>query len=305
MGTYTISHNYQDGTLLYGTTRDDTRKGTPLRDLLTLHGWRWFPSAAAWGKRNSRNKPANQFAINEMRAGLEQLGHTVTVDINNTVRDTADIEAEREARAEARAEHYQARAQRRAAQSAANYQAWRDHTDNIPLGQPLLAGHHSYNSDKRRRERAAAKIDKSIELAEQARYWQQRAETAANETARRNHPVTVANRIHKLEAELRSRHINDEWRAKKEVDLAYWREVRAKQIADGLVQDLGPHNVKASDYVKDRRGWYEVVKVNKVSVTVNFMRGAAGQWLTNKLPYRELVAVKSPDDNNPIPQPPA
>lgn len=296
MSAYTITHTYEDGTLLDGTTREDTRKGTELRDLLTLHGWRWFPSAAAWGKRNSRNKPANEFAINDMRAGLERLGHTVTVDIDNTVRDTADIEAERDARAEARAERYETRAEKCAAESDARYGKFRDATDAIPFGQPLLTDHYSYARDKRHRERAWANLDKSVQLARKSEYYAERAEAAANETARRNHPVTVANRIHKLEAELRSRHINDAWRAKNEVDLAYWREVRAKQIADGLVQDLGPHNVKAGDYVKDRRRWYEVVKVNKVSVTVNFMTGAQGQWLTHKMPFRELLDVKPAGD---------
>src|SRR5690606_9505050 len=233
MGTYTITHTYEDGTLLDGTTRDDTRKGTPLRDLLDREGWRWFPTAKAWGLRYSRHRPPNKPAINRMHKGLEELGHTVELDIDTTPGDPAKAEAQRSQRAAERAEHYQARAQRRAAQSAANYQAWRDHTDDIPLGQPLLAGHHSYNSDKRRRERAAAKLDKSIELAEQASYWQQRAKAAEANDTRHTSPTTVANRINDLEAKLRRHSLNPDHRAQYEVDLAYWREVRAKQIAAG------------------------------------------------------------------------
>src|SRR5690606_39897020 len=193
MGTYTITHTYEDGTLLDGTTRDDTRKGTPLRDLLDREGWRWFPTAEAWGLRYSRHRPPNKPAINRMHKGLEELGHTVELDIDTTPGDPAKAEAQRSQRAAERAEHYQARAQRRAAQSAANYQAWRDHTDDIPLGQPLLAGHHSYNSDKRRRERAAAKIDKSIELADQAPTGQHAAKPPQPKTARTPAPPPAAN----------------------------------------------------------------------------------------------------------------
>ena len=53
----------------------------------------------------------------------------------------------------------------------------------IPLGQPILVGHHSEGRDRRYRERIGNKIRKGIELSDYADDLDRRAEAAAANTA--------------------------------------------------------------------------------------------------------------------------
>lgn len=53
----------------------------------------------------------------------------------------------------------------------------------IPMGQPLLIDHYSYQSDKNYRDRAWNKMGKSVEAAQKADYYRRKAEAAENNTA--------------------------------------------------------------------------------------------------------------------------
>lgn len=68
---------------------------------------------------------------------------------------------------------YAENAQRR---SLELYNASHDAVSNIPMGQPILVGHHSERRHKRALERSDRNMHKSIEEGERARYWQHRAE---------------------------------------------------------------------------------------------------------------------------------
>src|SRR5690625_5884293 len=91
----TITHNRTDGTLLYGVTWSETRKGTQVRKVLDKHHWRWKRGHDAWGLLGSSNHRARRWRINPTVAGLRELGYTVTVEIDDTPRDPADVERER------------------------------------------------------------------------------------------------------------------------------------------------------------------------------------------------------------------
>jgi len=53
----------------------------------------------------------------------------------------------------------------------------------IPMGQPILVGHHSEKSDRAFRKRIMTLMDKSIEESAKARYWGEAASAAENNTA--------------------------------------------------------------------------------------------------------------------------
>lgn len=75
--------------------------------------------------------------------------------------------------------------------------------DNIPLGQPILVGHHS----ERHARRDAAKIEngmrRAVSMWKKSEYWKQRAASALRHAKYKELPAVRARRIKTLEAELR------------------------------------------------------------------------------------------------------
>jgi len=53
----------------------------------------------------------------------------------------------------------------------------------IPMGQPILVGHHSERSDRNYRDKIWAKIGQSVEAQNKADYYRERAESLLNNTA--------------------------------------------------------------------------------------------------------------------------
>ena len=91
--------------------------------------------------------------------------------------------------------------------------------DNIPLGQPILVGHHS----ERHARRDAAKIEngmrKAINLWETSKYWTDRAAGAIRHAKYKERPDVRARRIKKLEAEKRG---TERSKAKAQACLDLW-----------------------------------------------------------------------------------
>jgi phospholipid N-methyltransferase len=106
-------------------------------------------------------------------------------------------------RAEARAERFDDYSGKRAADSTRAFAAVKELADGIPLGQPILVGHHS----ERHARRDAAKIEngmrKAVKMWETAEYWQQRAQGALDNAAYKERPDVRARRIARIEADLR------------------------------------------------------------------------------------------------------
>ena len=108
-----------------------------------------------------------------------------------------------EERAAERAERFLNYKDKRAAEASAAVDAVKAISNNIPLGQPILIGHHS----QRKAEKAAQKIESGMKYAvnrwETSEYWGYRAKCviqSANYKARKD---VTARRIKKLESELR------------------------------------------------------------------------------------------------------
>ena len=78
-------------------------------------------------------------------------------------------------RAEDRAERFAEYEAKRASESGAALRHVQKITDGIPLGQPILIGHHSQRHAERDAKRIEAGMQRAVDLWETAEYWQRRA----------------------------------------------------------------------------------------------------------------------------------
>lgn len=81
---------------------------------------------------------------------------------------------------EARIRRYEELAAKNHALASVKHQESRDMLSAIPMGQPILIGHHSEKRDRNYRERAWNKIGQAIKLDEKAKYYEDKARAAAN-----------------------------------------------------------------------------------------------------------------------------
>lgn len=296
MSTLTIKHTDVEGTLLHGTSRGD-RSAEVVKGLR----WRWGRSIGCWYVPRSRDVPPKRALIAQTAAALEEAGFTVAVSIDAAVAEQDEAEQRRGERADARAERLQERAERHGAAAQQRWNASRELADRIPFGQPILVGHHSQRRAERDAERIRGHMDASVELQRKADRAAAAAAAAAADTGARHNPVTVANRIERLGAQLRA----DERELDKlvpagltvstyeetlrdrlehtQAELEHWQGVRSQQIADGIATNYSRTNVAAGDLVKIRGRWYRVARANVKTVAVE-----TGYSWTNKGPWHEV-----------------
>lgn len=272
-----IEHSSADGTTIEGTTRGD---GTG--PVLKANGWRWSWRIEFWYLPNTRDRGPKRDVIERTADALRAAGHTVETDIDPTPRDTDAIEAAYATRASERAQRYADHAERHQVAS----EAARARADRLSArfagGQPILIGHHSQRSAERDQQRMHQQMHKAIDESDAARAAAARAKGAAAAVAHRQNPVTVANRIARLSAEIRKfdRSITAaekdgrdvprlrEERARRQTALDHWKDVRREQVNTGTVTPYGPHNVHKGDAVRIGHHWRRVARVNAKSVTV-------------------------------------
>ena len=298
LGTLTIHHDYESGTTVEGTTRN-----SPAHLALKAHrSWTWSRYAGAWLLRSSRHRQSKPYAIAEIERVLTDAGYTVDREIDDTMPSVEQQENDLTGRMDQRAD----RLSERAGTQQATADATREKADavfnSIPMGQPMLVGHHSYKADRNRRERAWDNLGKSITQGEYADELARRAETASHHMGARNNPVTVGNRIETMEADHRrlQRELDGEPGWVTEIDelgqpqhrwgicypseeradylrreittlteqIDYWKGVFAQLQTEGKASTLGPDTVAKGDWVLYSGTWMRVRRVNKKSVTV-------------------------------------
>lgn len=106
-------------------------------------------------------------------------------------------------RAEQRAERFEEYSEKRADDAERAKTAVEAITDNIPLGQPILVGHHSERHARRDAERIHNGMSRAIRLWETAEYWKRRAEGALRAAKYKERPDVRHRRIKGLEADKR------------------------------------------------------------------------------------------------------
>ena len=86
----------------------------------------------------------------------------------------------RKERQEARAERYRQYAENAEKRSAEAFNASNAAVADIPLGQPILVGHHSEKAHRRALDRSNSAMMKSVHESEKAAYYRQKAEAVEN-----------------------------------------------------------------------------------------------------------------------------
>lgn len=143
----------------------------------------------------------------------------------------------RRERLEARLEKRRAWAEGRKAKSERAFQAAHDAVKDIPLGQPILVGHHSERRHRRDIDRMASNMDKGVESAEMAKHHASKAsglEHTLDTSIFSDDPDAVEAleaRIAELEAQReRHRKVGAAWRKAKKPkagDAAAWAPIQA------------------------------------------------------------------------------
>lgn len=312
----TITHTHEAGTIIEGTAKGD---GTAA--ILKQHGWRWGRSISAWYVPNSRDRLPKDHVITRTAAALEAADYELELDIDRTTRSTADVEAAKAERQNDRVAALEAKADRR---STAADQAWAraDATAAAlpPGGEPIKIGHHSEQRHRNAIEKAHNAMGRAVAADAEADEAARRAKAATHTTAARYAPVTVANRIEKIGAELRRVErwiVSDVYnrekgyvpataeqqakraeRAAEQLEelrdqLAYWEGVRAEQIASGRATNYGPDTVRKGDLVQIRGNWWRVARANKKTVSVE----TPYSW-TDRSPWAEVQAHQPAEQND-------
>lgn len=88
-----------------------------------------------------------------------------------------------EERRQNRLQAYQNLAAKNDAKSDALYNQSEQMGAAIPMGQPILVGHHSEKGDRAYRERMSNKMGQSVEASKKAKYYEARAESLLSNTA--------------------------------------------------------------------------------------------------------------------------
>lgn len=86
----------------------------------------------------------------------------------------------RKEKQEARAERYREYAENAERRASAAFKASNDAVADIPLGQPILVGHHSEKAHRRALERSNGAMMRSVHESEKAAYFRQKAEAVEN-----------------------------------------------------------------------------------------------------------------------------
>jgi SAM-dependent methyltransferase len=130
-------------------------------------------------------------------------------------------------RAEERAERFEEYSEARAVDAKRAADAVRQLADGIPLGQPILVGHHSQRRAEKDAERIENGMRRAVRMWETSSYWTSRAAGALHHAKYKELPQVRARRIKGIESDRRKvlRNIEDAERA-----LSLWTR-------DGLTQE--------------------------------------------------------------------
>lgn len=287
MSAITLTHTPAEGTLADGTSRGDSAGA-----VLKAHRFRYSRNLGLWYLPHSRDKSANTALIEATAAALREAGYSVETTIDNdATRPFAEAEAERTERAEERAERFAGYADNADARSDARSRAGHQALDAIPMGQPILVGHHSERRDRAYRNRAFDNLEASFREADKAEYWTGRSDAAASYQQRRESTGTTLRRIEKLEAEerfwantLATGHNSAGWTADTPEKVAeinrrlaavreqleHWRAQIAEKEQAG-VKIWSREDFQKGDFARIGNHWNEIIRVNAKTLTVPYV----------------------------------
>lgn len=257
-----------DGTVVYGTERGDEAA----RSALKAQGFKWSRSLNGWYLPRTWSASTRELRVRGLEA---RLGDRVTVERGDLAKSgtAAERAAERTARAEELAQRHTQRAERAATEADVRFGRAHQIGDMIPMGQPILVGHHSEGRHRRDLERIDTNMRAGISAQQQAESEAERARSSAARAAMQTDPRAAARRLARSEAELRKverrltgtgKEIHGEntpasgdYRTRLEArarelrdEIAHDRSIAGELVASGSAAKFGKHNVKPGDVVK-------------------------------------------------------
>ena len=229
-----------------------------------------------------------------------ELGELIEEDNGHTYSEYMESEKERAA---ARSEKMTDRAAKAQTKSETEYQRSNNATSGIPLGQPILVGHHSERGHRRALEKSDNAMRNSIEEHDKAEHYERRAKIAEKKASGDHSVAFISRRIEEAKTQIRSydrliqeaKTVNNQtWLKRLELlkeeqqeKLTYWEQELSN--AGGI--QYSPENINKGDMINYRKyGWYEVIRVNKKTVTIKGWLGVDS--MTWKAPYAEITGHK-------------
>lgn len=199
MTTLTATYSPDDNKLrLYASSRLDAETYQRVK----AAGFKWAPKQ-------------DLFVAPAWSPGREDLLIELCGEIDDEDTSLAD-------RAEQRAERFGEYSEKRGTEAESARKAVAAIADNIPLGQPILVGHHSEKHARKDAQRIESGMRKAVKLWETSGYWKSRAAGAIRHAKYRELPSVRARRIKKLEAERRK---VEKGLKSSEAQLRGWRSV--------------------------------------------------------------------------------
>lgn len=107
-------------------------------------------------------------------------------------------------RAEERAERFEGYQENRTTDAQRAREAVSRIADGIPMGQPILVGHHSEKHARKDAEKIENGMRRAVKMWDTAQYWERRAAGALAHARYKELPAVRARRIKTIEAEMRS-----------------------------------------------------------------------------------------------------
>lgn len=172
----------------------------------------------------------------------------------------------------------------------------------IPMGQPILVGHHSERRHRKDIERINQNMRKSIEESKKSEYFSDKSERLERATKKLESRRFIGNRIDDAKKEIAQL---SKWAApnnsrllQAKEKLEYWQNrlatIETKQKEEGCTV-ASPETVKIGDLVYYIGSWLPVVRVNKKTVTVsNWLDVPHFQY---KIAYTRISEFKSKPTN--------
>ncbi|MBF8090700.1 DUF3560 domain-containing protein, partial [Klebsiella pneumoniae] len=176
--TYRATYSPDDNKLrLYASLRLDEETYS----LINKAGFRWAPKqelfvAPAW-------TPGREDVLLSLAGDIE--------DEDSTLFD----------RQEQRAGRFSDYSDRRAVESEQALAHVDSLASAVPLGQPILVGHHSERRARRHAQKIESGMKRAVMLFERAEYWEQRAQASLQHAKYKERPDVRYRRIKKIEAD--------------------------------------------------------------------------------------------------------
>ena len=201
-------------------------------------------------------------------------------------------------RAEERAERFEDYGSRRRSDAEQAKAAVSALADGIPLGQPILVGHHSEKRARRDAERIENGMRRAVRMWEQSKYWISRAQGAIGAAKYKERPDVRARRIKGLEAERRKQ---ERRQADAEKLLAFWsRENLTQQEAlnisnyhdhGGVLLADGTHDWSAWSALESGRATLDEIRSQRLESLPRYL-DICRRWLDhydNRLAYERAM----------------